>query len=175
MNWRRSKTVLAIFLALAMFRAAANTPSVGDKAPNFEAYTLDGDKVSLADLRGSVVLLNFWATWCGPCKQEMPLLDIFYRKFKDRGLVVLALTTEDSVPLRQLRPVAKALSFPLIRNLSGPYDIIDRSLPTSYVIDRAGVLRYAKPGAFDIDSLNDVLLPLLTAPRKSTESATEAL
>ena len=162
MTVRRFMACLAIVLALSPRPpAGAATPEVGDPAPNFRAVTLDDDEITLSDLRGKVVILNFWATWCGPCKAEMPLLDGFYRKFRQRGLVVLAVTTEDSIPPRQLRPAAKLLSFPLVKSLSGPYEILGGAVPTSYVIDRAGVVRYARPGAFDPDGLNDLLMPLL--------------
>jgi thiol-disulfide isomerase/thioredoxin len=156
--------LLALILAgLGAAPVQAARPVVGGPAPNFEVTALDGTKVSLADLKGQVVVLNFWATWCGPCKQELPLLDGYYRIQKPAGLSVFAVTAEDSLPLSRLKPVAAAMAIPMVRHLKGPYGVME-GVPTNYVIDRAGVLRYAKAGAFDLDQLNALLVPLLRAP-----------
>jgi thiol-disulfide isomerase/thioredoxin len=140
--------------------ALAKRPLVGEPAPNFQVTTLDGRKFNLTDFKGLVVVLNFWATWCGPCRVELPLLDHSFRRLKDRGLQVFAVTTEDSVPLWRLKPVAAALAIPIVRNLRGPYETLD-GVPTNYVIDRAGVLRYARSGAFQADDIDTLLVPLL--------------
>jgi thiol-disulfide isomerase/thioredoxin len=116
--------------------------------------------VSLSQLRGEVVVLNFWATWCGPCKQELPLLDRYYALQKNAGLRVFAVTTEDSLPLYQLKKLFAVMHIPAVRRLKGPYDTAG-AVPTNFVIDRNGVVRYAKAGAFD---LNDLLVPLLEEP-----------
>src|ERR1700750_2908415 len=82
-------------------------PQVVRPAPDFQLTTFDGRKIHLADLRGRVVLLNFWATWCAPCKQELPLLDAYYRVAHERGadLEFFAVATEDSLKPYQLKPV----------------------------------------------------------------------
>src|SRR6187402_2486685 len=74
-------------------RASAVQPKVGQPAPNFTLKMVDGKIVTLSDLRGQVVLLNFWATWCVPCKAELPTLDAFYRAVADHGMRVFAVTT----------------------------------------------------------------------------------
>jgi cytochrome c biogenesis protein CcmG/thiol:disulfide interchange protein DsbE len=135
-------------------------PEVGKPAPNFQVVTFDGTQVNLADLKGQVILLNFWATWCGPCKQELPLLDAFYRKRGQFGLKMFAVATEDSLTPFQLIPVQKAVSFPMIRKFKGHYGKI-QALPTNIIIDRAGIVRYAKAAMFDLDSINEELIPLL--------------
>ena len=76
---------------------------------------------------------------------------------------MFAVTTEDSLPLARLKALSAAMTMPMVRRLSGPYDVMD-GVPTNYVIDRAGVLAYAKANAFNLDGLNDVLVPLLAAP-----------
>lgn len=141
----------------------AREPEVGKAAPDFQVTTFDGQKLALADYKGQVLVINFWATWCVPCRQELPMLDGFYRVQQPFGLRVLAVTTEDSVPARKLQPLAAALAIPLVRHIRGAYAPL-KGVPTNYIIDRAGVLRYAQAGALTLDALNDLLLPLLREP-----------
>lgn len=159
---------IALALAgLVLLGAApkAPEPGVGQAARPFTVTTFAKQKVRLADLRGKVVVINYWATWCAPCKSEMPMMDVVHRRFHDNGLEIFAVTTEDSVPPYQLRRVASLLSFPLATKLSGPgYGAINGAVPSSYVIDRSGTLRYAKAGAFTLESFQAVILPLLREP-----------
>ena len=160
----------ALSLVFLAFPALAKTPAIGQPAPNFKVETLDGQKLTLADFKGQVVVLNFWATWCGPCKVELPLLNSYYRHQQKYGLRVLAVTTEDSLPLYQLKPLAAALAIPMVRYFKGPYETLG-GVPTNYVIDRAGVLRYAKADAFTLDELNSLLIPLLQEPAPEAPAA----
>jgi peroxiredoxin len=153
-------------MACAVLMAASAVPAavkVGERAPDFELTLIDGSKVRGNDLRGQVVVLNFWATWCAPCKTELPLLDTYYRLRKDKGLRVFAIATEDSLPVYKLKPLFAAIAIPSARRIKGPFAAMG-ALPTNYIIDRAGVVRYAKPGAFDLDDLNGLLVPLLRDP-----------
>lgn len=143
--------------------AAAKMPAVGDIAPPYTLITFDKRTVTSEELRGKVVLLNFWATWCGPCKTEMPTIDAYYQLSEKHGLRVFAVTV-DEVPDRVLKPLAGALAMPLVRRIRGPYGPIGHAVPTSFIIDRAGVVRYAKAGAFNLDDLNRLLVPLLNEP-----------
>lgn len=133
---------------------------VGSLAPAFTLTLVDGNKVTLDELRGEVIVLNFWATWCVPCRTELPLLDAYYRKLQDKGLRVFAITTESSLPLYRLKPLFAKLAIPSVKSVKGPYDSAG-AVPTNIVIDRAGRVRYAKAGAFDLDDLNALLIPLL--------------
>lgn len=142
----------------------ARTPKVGEMAPEATLVLVKGKPVKLSELRGQVVVINFWATWCGPCKRELPLLDFYYTKQKQFGLRVFAATTEDSVPLTYMHKLFDVLSIDPLRRLSGPYAPIDNAVPTNYIIDRAGRIRYAKAGAFELDDLNRELIPLLQEP-----------
>ena len=165
---KRFRWVWGVVAVLAWHGAQAwgwkeQLPEVGKPAPNFQVVTFDGTKVSLSDLKGQVVLLNFWATWCGPCKEEMPLLDAFYRGRNQFGLKVFAVATEDSLTPFQLAPVQKVVSFPMIKRFKGDYGKI-KALPTNIIIDRQGIVRYAKAGMFTLDSINDELIPLLSEP-----------
>lgn len=155
---------IAVCLSLTMTTGAAasppDKPKVGDMAPDFALSLVDGSNVTLADLHGQVVLLNFWATWCGPCKTELPLLDSYYALTKAHGLRVFAITTEDSVPLYRLKKLFAAMAIPSVKKIKGPYGPMN-GVPTNYVIDRSGRIRYAQAGAFDLDELNALLIPLL--------------
>ena len=165
-------TILRRIITCAMLLVASVAPGpataaaavkIGERAPDFELTLIDGSKVRGTDLRGQVVVLNFWATWCGPCKAELPLLDNYYRLRKDNGLRVFAVATEDSLPASRLKPLFAAMAIPSARRIKGPFAVMG-ALPTNYVIDRAGIVRYAKTGAFDLDDLNDLLVPLLREP-----------
>lgn len=162
----RRVAIGALMLALPMGMAqtgpaqAATKAVVGEQAPAFELTLIDGSKVSLADLKGQVVLLNFWATWCVPCRKELPTLDSYYALNQKHGLKVFAITTEGSVPVAQLKKLFAAMHIPSARRVKGPYAPL-AAIPTNFIIDRAGKLRYAKAAALDLDDLNALLIPLL--------------
>ena len=159
-----AKRIALAMCALYLVGSAAQaSPVVGKPAPDFRVTTFDGQHLTLKDFKGQVLVLNFWATWCGPCKRELPLLDTYYKVQKKVGLRVLAVTTEDSLPVSDLRPLSKALVIPMVREMRGGYAPLE-GVPTNYVIDREGVVRYAKAAAFDLDDLNDILVPLLREP-----------
>lgn len=126
---------------------ASNGIEVGKVAPDFELPTLDGSTVKLSDLQGKKVILNFWASWCGPCKQEMPDMEAFYKKYKD-DVEVLAVnyTASEGVdgPENVKRFVEeKGITFPILfdkeMTVTTPYKVI--SIPTSYFIDTKGVVQ----------------------------------
>lgn len=157
------------FFAAVLVLASAGTsyakPIVGAPAPAFSGTTLNGEQVSLDSLRGQVIVLNFWATWCGPCKQELPRLDAAARKPEYRGLRIVAVTTDaDKVPVSAIQSLQSILSFPLLKVFSGVYEPIGRAIPTNYIIDRDGVLRYARAGALEADDIAELVGPLLAKP-----------
>lgn len=171
--------LLSSLLAL-LYSAApmANGLVIGQPAPDFKVTTLDGKKLTLADFKDQVLVINFWATWCVPCKRELPLLNSYFVIQQTHGLRVLAVTTENSAPVSQLKPLAAVVAFPMVRYMKGPYEVMT-GVPTNYVIDRRGILRYAKAGAFDLDELNHLLVPLLleqagTAPPLAAPAAASA-
>lgn len=143
--------------------ASAAGLKVGKPAPNAELVLADGKRVRLSELHGQVVVLNYWATWCVPCRTELPLLNSYFVAASKRGwpLKVFAVATEDSVPKSKLKSLFSVLSIsPTDRIRGGAFADVD-ALPTNYVIDKAGVLRYAKAGAFELDDLNSILVPLM--------------
>ena len=161
-KWLSISALIAALLIIAPAGTAlaAPKPVVGAPAPDFELTLMDGSKVRSADLKGQVVVLNFWATWCGPCRVELPTLDSYYAIQRKHGLKVYAITTEDSVPLHKLKALFNSMTIPAVRKIKGPYGPLT-GVPTNFVIDRAGKLRYAKAAAFDLDDLNTLLVPLL--------------
>lgn len=160
-TWTVAATVAGLGLAIpGSIGAATKSLKVGEAAPDFELMLIDKSKVRFADLRGQVIVLNYWATWCAPCRKELPLLDAFYRKLQDKGLRVYAVTTEDSLPLYRLKPLFEAMAVPSVCAVKGPYGQY-AAVPYNIVIDRGGRVRYAQAGSFDIDQLNAVLIPLL--------------
>lgn len=141
--------------------ALAATPRVGEPAPDFTIRMMNGKQVTLAELKGQVVLINIWATWCGPCRKELPTLDAYYALAAEHGMKAYAVTTEDSIPIYRLKPFAEKLRLPLVKGIKGPYGPIGGAVSSNYIIDRAGIVRYAKAGALDLDTLNATLIPLL--------------
>ena len=102
---------------VSLFGGLFDTPRVGKPSPPFTISTFDNRKITLADLAGDVIVLNFWATWCTPCRVELPMLDNYVRSHPRADLKLFAVTTEDSVPDYELKPLAKVLSFPLARRI----------------------------------------------------------
>ena len=156
-----ARLLLIPVLALLLGAAAPRTPALGEPAPAFSLTTFDKRKVTLAELRGKVVVINYWATWCAPCKAEMPMMHRYFKANQARGLEMFGVTTEDSLPKYQLKRVSELLSYPLSNRISGGYGAIDNSLPSTYIIDRKGVLRHAKKGAYSAAEFKAALDPLL--------------
>ncbi|MBY9064006.1 TlpA family protein disulfide reductase [Sphingomonas yunnanensis] len=159
----RHLLLYALAGALMATPAAARDLKLGQPAPPIELTLVDGRTTTLAEHRGEVVLLNFWATWCVPCRAELPLLDGYYRRARQHGLSVFAVATDGSAPLRQLKPVFAAMAIPAVRRIKGISAEMP-AVPTNYIIDRAGIVRYAKAAALDLDDLNRELIPLLNEP-----------
>ncbi|MET0308106.1 MAG: TlpA disulfide reductase family protein [Sphingomonas sp.] len=152
---------VAIALSLGGAVPASKIPAVGDIAPPTQLTLINGTKLKLEDMRGQVVVLNFWATWCVPCRKELPLLDRYYQLQKPRGLRVFAVTTEDSLPLFKLKKLFSVMTIEPTRKIGGAFQPIGDAVPTNYIIDRSGKVRYAKAAAFTLDDLNRELVPLL--------------
>ncbi len=160
-NWIFGGALAAAALCASPAEAAG--VKIGQPAPEATLSLTEGKPIKLSELRGQVVVLNYWATWCGPCKVELPMLDKYYRIQGKHGLRVFAVATEDSLPAKVLKPLFAAMAITPVRKVRGPYGDYN-AVPTNIVIDRAGVVRYAKAGAFDLDDLNQILVPLLQEP-----------
>ena len=133
-----------------LFVASAAIPAIAPAAaaPDFTLRTMSGPNMRLAEQRGRVVMVNFWATWCGPCRQEMPQLDRLYQKYKSSGFVLLGVNVDDDT--RKAADVAGKLgvSFPVLldtdKAVSKLYDL--STMPSTVLIDRDGKVRYVHRG-----------------------------
>jgi len=127
--------------------AGAKTFPPGEPAPSFSLENLNGNRVSLADQRGKIVLVDFWATWCGPCLKELPHIQQLHEEYRERGLMVLAIST-DSQTEKVLPFVEKeGYTFPVLyadSQVQTAYGV--RGIPAVYLIDRQGFLRFQKVG-----------------------------
>lgn len=132
-------------------------------APQLELKNLQGESVSLQDHRGQVVLVNNWATWCPPCKAEMPTLQAYYEAHRDQGFTIVAVEAGD--PIFEVKDFVErtGLTFPIWTD-PGNQSLMafrNQSLPNSYLIDRAGIVRLAWTGAISRDMLEQHVTPIL--------------
>jgi len=145
---RMIRSFVAALASTFELAAAAATPPTNALAPDFTLRGADGRNVRLDELRGQVVLVNFWATWCGPCREEMPRLDALYQKYHKSGFVLLGVNVDDD-PHTALATAAKLnVSFPVLldtdKKVSKLYDL--NTMPSTIVIDRDGKMRFLHRG-----------------------------
>jgi cytochrome c biogenesis protein CcmG/thiol:disulfide interchange protein DsbE len=150
---------------------ASGRPSavkIGELAPEIDLPSLSGDRLTLSKLLGHPVLVNFWATWCGPCRQEFPALVRKYKQYQDQGFVVLAVNTQDPNTDEGVQTFARntLVNFPILRDrndqLTKMYNI--RGLPTSIFIDRKGIVRDVVIGGPMEDAFIDQKFTLTNQP-----------
>jgi peroxiredoxin len=136
-----------LFTSLLLF-GAANAANIQGKAPNFTLKSNTGKNIKLSELRGQVVLLNFWASWCGPCRQEMPLLEKLQQRYSALGFTVLGVNVEeDSSKAKSLLkdiPVSFPILFDTQNTVSKQYKV--SAMPSTVMIDRNGNMRYLHKG-----------------------------
>jgi thiol-disulfide isomerase/thioredoxin len=140
------KTVSAV--ACAVVASAALGGSVQGPAPGFTLTTMDGKPVSLADLKGQVVMINFWATWCGPCRKEMPLLDALYKRYSKLGFTLVGVNVEEDPSGAGAYLAETPVSFPILydskNEVSELYDV--DAMPSTVMVDREGNMRFLHKG-----------------------------
>lgn len=155
---------LALLVALAVISLGPRTGvKEGSLAPDFTLEALDGSQVSLSDFRGRPVLINFWATWCGSCRVEMPYIQAAYEKFQKQGFVVLAVDIQESRPEVEAFAQEFGLTFPVLLDETGKvtatYKVL--GLPTSIFVDGAGIISYIYPGAMTEKILGEQIARIL--------------
>jgi peroxiredoxin len=149
---RMLKLSVIIILSLGVLLAGCGGQNslVGKPAPDFQLSSLDGQSISLSGLQGSPVLLNFWATWCGYCCEEMPYLQQIYEKWQVMGLVVLAINIGESSSDVEAFMQSQGLSLPVLLDSRGEvakqYGI--QGIPATFFIDSDGIIQEVKVGAF---------------------------
>lgn len=156
------KIVTAIFLASLFVVAcspaflASPAPEVGAVAPDFTLQTLDRRTLSLSGLRGQVVLINFWATWCGPCKLEMPAIQ---ERYNDGGFEVLAVNFDEPAELIEPFVAELGLTFPILLDPGGMVQELYRirGYPTSFFVDADGLIRFMHIGEMTPEIIDDYL------------------
>jgi len=130
-------------------------PNRQQQAKDFNVAALEGGKLRLADLKGKVVFLNLWATWCAPCMEEMPAMERLWQRYKDQGLVVIALSM-DSAGAKVVKPFMEQAKYTYRVGLDPKMEIAQlygaRSVPSTFIIDRSGVLRAIALGPREWDS-----------------------
>jgi len=135
---------------------------MGEPAPALVLAGLDGRTFDLLALRGKVVLVNYWATWCAPCRREMPTIDAFYRRYHEQGLEVIGISVDRPRDLEKVRKTMTALAYPvaMLKGVTvdgfGPPE----GVPVTWVIDGNGIVRDKFIDVRD-ELLTDVILPLL--------------
>ena len=156
-----------IFLGLFIFiQAPANAIEEGKTAPAFSANLIDGKSFTLEAAKGEVVIVNFWATWCPTCRQEMPAIESYYQKHKAQGLLVIAVSLDDPADEAAVRDVMRNFTFDAAMDGKSQHKGYGRiwRLPLTFVIDRKGILRkdgWYGPVGIDQPLLDKIVTPLL--------------
>jgi peroxiredoxin len=179
-TWLYANIGLALLLILAgtamlLWMGKESTPSStsrladqsaqhqGKTAPDFSLPALSGEKISLDDYAGQVVLINLWATWCPPCKAEMPTLNTFYETHKEQGFVVLAVNNQEDATTVNSYIQEKGFSFPVLLDTQATmlelYQV--QGLPTTFVIGRNGQIQHVQVGEITEQQLETIVGPLL--------------
>ena len=141
-----------VFLGLAFTAFAATSLAssglTGQSAPDFALKSSSGQNLRLSEFRGDVVMVNFWATWCGPCRQEMPLLDELYARYGRVGFSLLGVNIDDNQSKAMTMISELGVDFPVLfdssKEVSKLYDV--DAMPVTVLIDREGTVRYVHQG-----------------------------
>jgi len=157
-----SLALTASLVCVGECSSASAEVAIDRAAPSLVLTELNGDTFDLSQKRGKVVLVTYWATWCAPCKKEMPILDSFYRRYRERGLEIIGISADRPQDFAKMRKMSNALAYAtatldqITDNGFGPPE----GFPLTYVVDRDGMIR---DKFIDVREqlLEDVVLPLL--------------
>jgi peroxiredoxin len=160
--------VVRTLAAMGFATLLASSALAGDKAADFTLRDIDGNSVTLSDKLGDVVLVSFWATWCGPCKEEMPHLQKLYTEKKSEGLTVLSISTDDARSASKVKPYIKKNGYDFTVLLDRDSSVIGtynpaKTLPYTVVIDRKGEIARQTQGfnPGDEKALEELVVGLL--------------
>lgn len=148
-KFRNKFILLSVFvcgLCLVLIPALA---TIGEgKAPDFTLKTMRGGNFKLSEHRGEVVMINFWASWCGPCRQEMPLLEDLYKRYKDGGFTLLGVNVEEDSSQAQKLLKEIRVTFPILYDSSNKVSALYKveAMPSTIIVDRDGNMRYLHHG-----------------------------
>ena len=140
--------IILLVLSIFMGSSLASSGLTGQTAPDFVLKSATGENLRLSEYRGDVVMINFWATWCGPCRQEMPLLDELYGRYQRVGFNLLGVNIDDD-PRRAMAMVNElGISFPVLfdedKKVSKLYEV--EAMPLTILLDREGTVRHVHHG-----------------------------
>jgi peroxiredoxin len=158
-------TIIALVFSVFAASSLASSGLEGQPAPDFSLKSSTGENLRLSEYRGDVVMINFWATWCGPCRQEMPLLDELYSRYQRVGFNLLGVNIDDD-SRRAMRMIEElGVNFPVLfdarKEVSELYEV--DAMPVTVIVDREGTVRYVhqgyKPGYEDkyLDQIRSLL------------------
>jgi len=153
--------VITMLLAAARGQACAE-PQIGKQAPALALTTLQGSVLDLAKMRGKVVMVNYWATWCAPCRKEMSKLDAFYRHYHAQGLEIVGISIDFERDLEKARRAARAATYPtaVAKDITNDGFGIPKGVPVTWIIDADGTVRDRFIDVRD-ELLNEIVVPLL--------------
>ena len=170
-----SKRMVLLLLLMAALFAGGNSlgaegtpskPTIYPSAPNFSRIDLNHRKVNLADYHGKVVLLNFWATWCGPCLAEMPHFVAWQQEYGGRGLQIIGISMDDEEQPVRVAYRKYGLNYPVVmgdEKIGEMYGGIF-GLPITFLIDRSGKIRFKHQCAVDLNTVENEMHGLLSTP-----------
>jgi peroxiredoxin len=140
--------LLGLVLSVLTATSVASSGLTGQSAPDFALKSSSGENLRLSEYRGDVVMVNFWATWCGPCRQEMPLLDELYSRYQRVGFSLLGVNIDDNQAKAMNMVTELGVSFPVLfdsrKEVSKLYEV--DAMPVTVLIDREGTVRYVHHG-----------------------------
>ena len=162
---RLKASIIALVFSVFAASSLASSGLEGQAAPDFALKSSTGENLRLSEYRGDVVMINFWATWCGPCRQEMPLLDELYNRYQRVGFNLLGVNIDDDSQRAMQMVEELGVGFPVLfdaaKDVSKLYNV--EAMPVTVIVDRLGTVRYVhhgyKPGYEDkyLDQIRSLL------------------